>query len=49
MITSIEYIEKGMMLYGITLIFLVLGFLYLFIKTMEKRKKKWIKNKKEKN
>ncbi len=38
MITSIEYIEKGMMLYGITLIFLLLGFLYLLFKTMEKKK-----------
>ena len=39
MITSIEYIEKGMMLYGITLIFLLIGFLYLLFETMKKRKK----------
>ena len=41
MITSIEYIEKGMVLYGITLIFLCLVSLYLLFKTMEKKKKKW--------
>ena len=40
MITSIEYIEKGMMLYGITLIFLLLGFLYLLLRTPEKEKKR---------
>jgi len=40
MITSIEYIEKGMMLYGFILLFLLFGFGYLFFKTMTKRKKK---------
>ena len=40
MITSIEYIERGMVLYGFTLLFLLFAVGYLLFKTMEKRKKK---------
>lgn len=46
MITSIEYIEQGVLLYGITLIVLCISNLYLLYSVVSLRNKLERKNKK---